>query len=106
MVDEMLVAQAKWLPQYAETIPAARARLADPKVATRDWTGAAWREVRSVEELRKADAARAADAAVLRQALCQAREDRHRRCRRDLRSGHATEHAVRTCEDRGRSRRF
>lgn len=27
MADEMLVAQAKWLPQYADAIPAARERL-------------------------------------------------------------------------------
>jgi alpha-galactosidase len=27
MVDEMLVAQARWLPQYASAIPAARRRL-------------------------------------------------------------------------------
>ncbi len=27
MVDEMLVAQAEWLPQYADAIPAARERL-------------------------------------------------------------------------------
>ena len=29
MVDELLVAQAKWLPQYADSIPAAAARLRD-----------------------------------------------------------------------------
>jgi alpha-galactosidase len=28
MTDEMLVAQAEWLPQYAAAIPAARKRLA------------------------------------------------------------------------------
>jgi alpha-galactosidase len=52
MVDEMLVAQAAWLPQYAHAIPAARERLAHAKVKTRDWQGAARREVRSVEALR------------------------------------------------------
>ena len=31
MTDEMLVAQAQWLPQYAEAIPAAKKRLADHK---------------------------------------------------------------------------
>ena len=54
MVDEMLVAQAAWLPQYADAIPSARERLRNPKVKTRDWTGAARRSVRSVEELRAA----------------------------------------------------
>ncbi len=52
MVDEMLVAQAQWLPQYADAIPAARERLASPKVATRDWEGAARLAIRSVDELR------------------------------------------------------
>ena len=31
MTDEMLVAQAQWLPQYAAAIPAAKARLATGK---------------------------------------------------------------------------
>ena len=52
MVDEMLVAQAEWLPQYAGAMPAAKARLAKSVVKTRDWRGAARREVRSVETLR------------------------------------------------------
>lgn len=56
MVDEMLVAQARWLPQYAEAIPAARDKLARASVKTREWTGAARREVRSIEELREAEA--------------------------------------------------
>lgn len=53
MVDEMLVAQAEWLPQYADAIPAAKERLAKGTVKTRDWEGAARRTVRSVEELRE-----------------------------------------------------
>jgi alpha-galactosidase len=56
MVDEMLVAQAKWLPQYADAIPAAKERLKNPKVKTREWEGAARLKVRSVEEMRDADA--------------------------------------------------
>ena len=52
MVDEMLVAQAQWLPQYAQAIPSAKERLAKKTVATRDWQGAARRHTRSVEELR------------------------------------------------------
>ncbi len=52
MVDELLVAQADWLPQYANAIPAARERLKTPRVPARDWAGAARRTVRSVEELR------------------------------------------------------
>ena len=50
MVDEMLVAQAEWLPQYADAIPAARQRLAQSKVATRDWAGAARRKARPSDD--------------------------------------------------------
>jgi alpha-galactosidase len=53
MVDEMVVAQAKWLPQYADALPAARERIAKSTVRTRDWDGAARKRVRSVEELRE-----------------------------------------------------
>jgi alpha-galactosidase len=52
MVDEMVVAQAEWLPQYADAIPAAKERLSKATVKTRDWKGVARREVRSIDELR------------------------------------------------------
>jgi len=52
MVDELLVAQAKWLPQYADAIPGAAERMKTPKVKTRDWNGAARQVVRSVEDMR------------------------------------------------------
>ncbi|MCX5497710.1 alpha-glucosidase/alpha-galactosidase [Kaistia dalseonensis] len=52
MVDEMLVAQAEWLPQYAHAIPEAKRRMSKSTVATRDWSGAARREIRSVDEVR------------------------------------------------------
>jgi alpha-galactosidase len=54
MVDEMLVAQAQWLPQYAHAVPAAKERMRNPKVKTRVWEGAARRQVRSVAEMRVA----------------------------------------------------
>ncbi|MCW6508275.1 alpha-glucosidase/alpha-galactosidase [Lichenifustis flavocetrariae] len=54
MVDEMLVAQAHWLPQYAHAIDGAKARLAKGTVKTRDWAGAARQQVRSVAEMRAA----------------------------------------------------
>ncbi|UWR13418.1 alpha-glucosidase/alpha-galactosidase [Sulfitobacter mediterraneus] len=60
MVDELLVAQAEWLPQYTDAIPAAIERLKTPKVKTRDWAGAARLEVRDVEELRATSKAKAA----------------------------------------------
>ncbi len=53
MVDEMVVAQAEWLPQYAAAVPAAKARLEKSTVKTREWDGAARKVVRSVEELRE-----------------------------------------------------
>ena len=52
MVDEMVVAQAEWLPQYAHAIDAAKDRLSRSTVKTRTWNGAARRPVRSIEELR------------------------------------------------------
>ena len=55
MVDEMLVAQEQWLPQYKSAIAAAKERLANgPRVPTREgYRGAARLEVKSVEELRQ-----------------------------------------------------
>jgi alpha-galactosidase len=52
MVDEMLVAQASWLPQYAHAIEPAKARLAKSTIATRDWQGAARREARPLDVVR------------------------------------------------------
>lgn len=52
MVDEMLVAQEQWLPQYSEAIAAAKQRLADgPLLPTRDYAGAARLKVKTVEEM-------------------------------------------------------
>lgn len=42
MVDEMLVAQARWLPQYQAAIPAAKVRLAsETPLGTKTWRGGA-----------------------------------------------------------------
>jgi len=56
MTDEMLVAQAQWLPQYADEIPRAGERLeshkrAGTRVKLRQTQGAARIKTRSVEEL-------------------------------------------------------
>lgn len=57
MVDDLLIAQAEWLPQYGAAIAAARRRAhSGPRLPTRDWQGAARLPVRSVEELRREDA--------------------------------------------------
>ena len=54
MVDELLVAQAPWLPQFAHEIDGARQRMARAKPPARASTGAARLSVRSVGELREA----------------------------------------------------
>jgi alpha-galactosidase len=70
MTDEMLVAQARWLPQYAAEIPRAAARLSaaernGTRVKTRDWQGTARLPVKTVEEMAvDAEAARANAAAA------------------------------------------
>jgi alpha-galactosidase len=53
MVDEMLVAQAQWLPQYEHAIEGAAARLSRTTVATSKWEGAARKQVRPVDEVRQ-----------------------------------------------------
>jgi len=53
MVDEMLVAGEKWLPQYAKAISEAKIRLAGPRLATRDTKGAARLRTKTVDEMRK-----------------------------------------------------
>ena len=56
MTDEMLVAQAEWLPQYAAEIPKAKARLAEAeklgtRVKLRKTEGAARIKTKTVEEM-------------------------------------------------------
>ncbi|MGC3945401.1 MAG: ABC transporter substrate-binding protein [Chryseolinea sp.] len=56
MTDEMLVAQAQWLPQYASEIPLSKARLADhdksgTRVKLRRTDGAARVHTKTVEEM-------------------------------------------------------
>jgi len=58
MVDEMLIAQAKWLPQYRKALPKARARLkAEKPLGTRKTQGAARIKTKTVAEMRKNAAA-------------------------------------------------
>ncbi|MBS3820634.1 MAG: alpha-galactosidase [Planctomycetes bacterium] len=58
MVDEMLVAQAQWLPQYADEIPAAKKRLAAAKrkgqyCGTKKGKGAARKKTRTVSQMQR-----------------------------------------------------
>ena len=58
MTDEMLVAQAKWLPQYRREIAAAKKRLADAKrrgeyLGTKKGKGAARVHTKTVAEMRR-----------------------------------------------------
>jgi len=66
LVDEMLVAQEQWLPQYTKAIADAKRRLAGGKrIATRDYRGAARLHTRTVAEMRaqREEATRTAAAA-------------------------------------------
>jgi len=61
MTDEMIVAQAAWLPQYVASgeVEKAKKRLAaatkaGTRVKTREWKGSARLKVKTVDELRKA----------------------------------------------------
>ncbi|MBM7570443.1 alpha-glucosidase/alpha-galactosidase [Aquibacillus albus] len=52
MVDEMLVAEAEWLPQYTDAIAEAKQRLEDgPLLPTKQTRGAARLAVKTVEEM-------------------------------------------------------
>ena len=53
MVDDMLIAQKQWLPQYADAVAAARRRAeTEPRLATRDdYVGAARLHTKTVEEM-------------------------------------------------------
>src|SRR5690606_32748932 len=69
LTDEMLVAQAQWLPQYAQEIPMAQARLEEAertgkRVATMEYRGAARLETKSVEQMAQDKAAARANAAA------------------------------------------
>lgn len=69
LTDEMLVAQAQWLPQYADEVPKATARLAEAertgrRVHLRQTRGAARIEVKSVEEMAANKAEARANAAA------------------------------------------
>jgi alpha-galactosidase len=65
MVDEMLVAQEKWLPQYRKAIAAAKKRLAGGKrIKTRvGYKGAVRLHTKTVAEMKRARAAATANAA-------------------------------------------
>ncbi len=52
LVDEMLVAQEQWLPQYKEAILEAKVRLSsDNLIPTKEYKGAARLEVKTVEQM-------------------------------------------------------
>ena len=54
MVDEMLIAQAKWLPQYKPAVPAVKARFAaEVKLGTRTTEGAARIHTKTVAEMQQ-----------------------------------------------------
>jgi alpha-galactosidase len=69
MTDEMLVAQAEWLPQYAGAIPDAAGRLdeaaaAGTRVSLRETRGAARQHTKTVDEMERDAAEARANAAA------------------------------------------
>lgn len=58
MIDEMLVAQEQWLPQYKEAIAQAKENLAGERIPTKDYKGAARLRQKTVEEVSKEREAR------------------------------------------------
>jgi len=79
MTDEMLVAQAKWLPQYKSEIRKAKKRLASEKsLGTRKWKGAARIRTRTVDEMRKNAAKARQQAAASDKAAAKRAEDAKR----------------------------
>lgn len=54
MIDEMLIAQAQWLPQYKEEIERAKIRFADPEghIPPKDYKGIRLQE-KTVEQMRE-----------------------------------------------------
>ncbi len=54
MVDEMLIGQARWLPQYKKAVPAAKARFAsEEKLGIHNTEGAARLHTKTVEDMKK-----------------------------------------------------
>jgi alpha-galactosidase len=52
LVDEMLVAQAQWLPQFEEAIEKAKVRLASENlIPTKEYKGAARLKIKTIEEM-------------------------------------------------------
>ncbi|MFP4381453.1 MAG: alpha-glucosidase/alpha-galactosidase [Candidatus Sumerlaeia bacterium] len=77
MVDEMLVAQAEWLPQYKEEIPEAKKRLSNgPRVKTKEgYQGAARKKVKSLEDMQKDAKKSREDAQASDKAAAQRKKD-------------------------------
>ncbi|MGI6704706.1 MAG: alpha-glucosidase/alpha-galactosidase [Clostridia bacterium] len=70
MVDEFLVAQEQWLPQYGETIAKAKERLASGNlIPTKDYAGAARLPVKTVEEMKQDREAATRNAAAADKAM-------------------------------------
>ncbi len=60
MTDEMLIVEAEWIPQYKKAVEQAKIRIARATqdgtlIATKNYQGAARLQVKSIEEMRKAE---------------------------------------------------
>ncbi|MFA5205946.1 MAG: alpha-glucosidase/alpha-galactosidase [Lentisphaeria bacterium] len=75
MTDEMLIAQAQWLPQYAAAIPAAQARFAaEEKLGTHASKGAVRLKTKSVTEMQRNAAESRRNAAAADKAMAKRKE--------------------------------
>ncbi len=75
MVDEMLVAQARWLPQYKAAVPAAKARFAsEEKLGIHSTEGAARLKTKTVEEMKQNAAAARSNAGAADKAMAQRKQ--------------------------------
>ena len=75
MVDEMLVAQARWLPQYKTAVPAAKARFAsEAKLGLHSTEGAARLKTKTVEEMKQNAAAARSNAGAADKAMAQRKQ--------------------------------
>jgi alpha-galactosidase len=71
----MLVAQARWLPQYKAAVPAAKARFAsEEKLGTHSTEGAARLKTKTVEEMKQNAAAARSNAGAADKAMAQRKQ--------------------------------
>jgi alpha-galactosidase len=80
MTDEMLIAQAQWLPQYQGALPAAKARFAsEKKLGTRTSRGAVRFKIKTVADMQRNAAESRRNAAAADKAMAKRQEQAARK---------------------------